>query len=576
MSENLKNQSNPFSTGGGGVNFETRVQAVFAVSLFTRCSIPCLPPNLVAQEIKFQNKYEGSNTDDLVLSASDGADDQRKLYVQIKHGISIGDGEKTVFSEVINAAWNDFIGGQFDQQVDSIALITGPLSTGDIKNVIPLLELAKYSSRSDDFINKVSVEGFASKQKKEKLDAFRSQLNRAKEGEDVTNEELWLFLKSFFLVSYDLGSKNCTVVSLLCSLISRFSSSPSFLVLSSVTTCVQEFNQNAGVLNLSSAPDEVVSLFDLSETGNVDLDIRKLKDRGDHILSGVSSQINGCHIDREVQIGKISSLYSDFDFIFVTGSRGVGKSGVVKDFAESKSGDVPIFYLRAEDLDRSHLNDFFSSIGIFSSLKRIAEKFLLLREKILVIESLEKVLELTHQNAFVDLLRYVSSQSGWTVIATGRDYAYQQLIFSYLQPSGITFSSVNIEGFNESQVMELCDYIPKLKALQSHDSLVELLKTPFFAELAFRAINNGFLFKAGNTEADFKRAVWTSVISNESFRQGGMPVRRRKLFIRIAVERARKMVFGIRDSEYGPEVLLKLEEDGLIKRDAQLSLVSSM
>ena len=34
MSMELKKQSNPFSTGGGGVNFETRVQAAFALSLF--------------------------------------------------------------------------------------------------------------------------------------------------------------------------------------------------------------------------------------------------------------------------------------------------------------------------------------------------------------------------------------------------------------------------------------------------------------------------------------------------------------------------------------------------------------
>ncbi|WP_177323563.1 hypothetical protein [Pseudomonas sp. GM55] len=43
MNDDLKAQSNPFSTGGGGVNFETRVQAAFAVALLAGWLAPALP-----------------------------------------------------------------------------------------------------------------------------------------------------------------------------------------------------------------------------------------------------------------------------------------------------------------------------------------------------------------------------------------------------------------------------------------------------------------------------------------------------------------------------------------------------
>ena len=71
MSKDVKQQSNPFSTGGGGVNFETRVQAAFVISLLTHSCVPCLSQNMRAKELKFQNKYDGANTDDFVLIASD-------------------------------------------------------------------------------------------------------------------------------------------------------------------------------------------------------------------------------------------------------------------------------------------------------------------------------------------------------------------------------------------------------------------------------------------------------------------------------------------------------------------------
>ncbi|WP_174855809.1 hypothetical protein [Vibrio taketomensis] len=130
--------------------------------------------------------------------------------------------------------------------------------------------------------------------------------------------------------------------------------SPS-LVLSKLVTCAQEFNQNAGTLTQDNAPEEVKLLFNARSKVNFENDFLKLKERGEHIFNGISNTIKGFHIDRADQIAKISELYKVNDFIFVTGARGVGKSGVVKDFISTKGKDVPVFYLRAEDLDKTTL-----------------------------------------------------------------------------------------------------------------------------------------------------------------------------------------------------------------------------
>ncbi|MCR9206551.1 MAG: hypothetical protein NXH75_18350, partial [Halobacteriovoraceae bacterium] len=253
-----------------------------------------------------------------------------------------------------------------------------------------------------------------------------------------------------------------------------------------------------------------------------------------------------------------------------------GKSGVVKDFISTKGKDVPVFYLRAEDLDKSHLNDVFTSIGMNSTLGQIEGYFSLLKEKILVIESLEKVLEPNYQDAFIDLLQYIKRQAGWTIIATGRDYAYQQLTFNYLQPSAIQFDSVNVEGLTTDQINQVSEHIPELTGLISNDSLTELLKVPFFIEIAVRAIGNGAQFKSGDTEDDFRNTVWATVISKEADRKLGMPDKRRATFINIAKQRAKKMLFGIRASEFDPEVIAKLEEDHLIHRDQKSATISPM
>jgi hypothetical protein len=576
MSKDVKQQSNPFSTGGGGVNFETRVQAAFALSLLTKSCVPCLSQDMRAKELKFQNKYDGVNTDDFVLVATDKASNQSQLFAQIKHEITISGAVDSMFAEVINSAWKDFQSTDFNVENDSIVLITGPLPKLEVNNTLPILEWAKYSSNSADFIKKSKTKGFTSEAKVNKLNIFRTQLTAANGGNAITDDELWLFLKVFQLVSFDLDAKYSVVANLLCSLIECYSDESPSLVLSKLVTCAQEFNQNAGTLTQDNAPKEVKLLFESTSKVNFENDFLKLKERGDHIFDGISNTINGFHIDRAEQIAEISELYEVNDFLFVTGARGVGKSGVVKDFISTKGKDVPVFYLRAEDLDKNHLNDVFTSIGMNSTLGQIEGYFSLLKEKILVIESLEKVLELNYQDAFIDLLQYIKKQAGWTIIATGRDYAYQQLTFNYLQPSAIQFDSVNVEGFTTDQVAQVSEHIPELTGLISNDSLTELLKVPFFIEIAVRAIGNGAQFKSGDTEVDFRNTVWATVISKEADRKSGMPDKRRTTFINIAKQRAKKMLFGIRASEFDPEVIAKLEEDHLIHRDQKSATISPM
>ena len=66
MAKTVKQQSNPFSTGGGGTNFETRVQAAFTVLMVSGRVAPCLPPFPIIR-LKLEGRYAGFNTDDFIV-----------------------------------------------------------------------------------------------------------------------------------------------------------------------------------------------------------------------------------------------------------------------------------------------------------------------------------------------------------------------------------------------------------------------------------------------------------------------------------------------------------------------------
>src|ERR1035437_310275 len=132
MSANVSQLSNPFSTGGGGHNFENSVQSAFVVLMLSGGVVPCLPA-LPIKQIILQGKYAGYDTDDfIVFVESQDGKRKAKLLAQIKHSISFTENDQ-IFGEVMQSAWSDFQNDKiFDRETDAIAIITGLLSAHDI------------------------------------------------------------------------------------------------------------------------------------------------------------------------------------------------------------------------------------------------------------------------------------------------------------------------------------------------------------------------------------------------------------------------------------------------------------
>lgn len=298
MTERSGQLSNPFSTGGGGPNFETRIQAAFTVLLLTGKVSPCLPDWPVTK-IKLQGRYDGFNTDDFVVFVNEPlSNKEAKLLAQIKHDVAITSGNDT-FAEVIGAAWRDFNDASvFNANADSIALITGPLSGADINNVRVILEWARHSENETEFLKKVDEPYFSSGLKRQKLQAFKTQLSEANNGVDVTSKQLWEFLKAFHLVGYDLDTESGATQSLILSLIAQYSTESASMLWARILDVVQFANQNAGTITLDSLPLDLRDKFRTNASQPWEKDLKKLRDHGEYIIAGVNKTVGGVHIKR--------------------------------------------------------------------------------------------------------------------------------------------------------------------------------------------------------------------------------------------------------------------------------------
>ena len=261
MNKNSKQLTNSFSTGGGGGHFEAHVQASFVTLMLTGGFTPCLPCWPI-REIKLQGKIDGFDTDDLIVLVEEpGNEQKRKLLGQIKHTIHITQGDPT-FGEVMQAAWNDFNNpALFSKNKDVIALITGPLSATDTTDVRWLLDQARHTKNEDEFFRNVEQSNFSSKQKQKKLAAFRAQLKKANNDNEVSKGDLYLFLNHFHLLGYDLGKEVGVVLSLLHSHISQFNIDYPSWAWGRIVDIVQTWNQDAGTITPEKIPEDLRETF---------------------------------------------------------------------------------------------------------------------------------------------------------------------------------------------------------------------------------------------------------------------------------------------------------------------------
>jgi len=185
---------------------------------------------------------------------------------------------------------------------------------------------------------------------------------------------------------------------------------------------------------------------------------------------------------------------------------------------------------------------------------------------------LEKLLELDNRDAFCDLLEFLKDSKEWTVVASCREYALQQICSTYLQYQGVSHSVLKVEEFSEDEFNVLLIDNPKLATLVANTKLRKLLRNPFMADMAVRVINSDTQSNITD-EVSFKKAVWQSVICKESERTGGMPAKRAHVFIGISAKRAKHMVYEIPENGFAKDAIYVLEADGLLYRDVEKRLV---
>ncbi|MBW3111595.1 hypothetical protein KYJ26_07125 [Bacillus sp. MCCB 382] len=198
----MSGTSSPIATGAGGTTFEHKVQTEFVCLMISggKISINRFEDGYIIDNISFQTRYKNIQTDDMVLAFKPVHGNCSKIYAQMKFRIMLTNNE--LFRDVIKGFWTDFNSSEFNKITDVFAIVMGlPTNMTTYTHTINFLDRARVSLDSNDFQSRVN----ANNNMQNIYVLFKEAVESAN-GTNVTNHELWVFIKCVYVISYDYNN----------------------------------------------------------------------------------------------------------------------------------------------------------------------------------------------------------------------------------------------------------------------------------------------------------------------------------------------------------------------------------
>lgn len=533
----MSSETSVFQTSGGGYDYEHYVQSGFLTTMILQGSIPIFPNGKIT-EICFQCKNKGYTTDDLFLEVNDVKGTHR-ILAQIKYNIALTEKNQT-FIEVIDAFWQDFNKSDvFDKEKDKLFLIKSGLTNDDKNHINVILDWAATHKDENDFFSEVERIDV----KNQKLLIFSKLLSKANGGVDLSKKQIWEFLKCFKLISYDFASENSTDQSNILNLISlsksKKTASTSFEIWNSLLVLCTVYNRNGGSIDLKTLKGlDVFVYFDLSITQDAYLSLQKLIDDGNLIFKPIINTVKGFHVNRnEIRQDIFRSIMQN-QVTFVTGAPGVGKSALIKELLGIEFIDSLPFIFKADQFNKSTLSQVFSGIGITYNLSELVSTISLLQNKIIIIDSGEKLLEGDPDSSFKQLLELIKENTDLKMLVTSRSYAVNIIVQKY---SISNLNLIEIPTLSDIELQTINNNFPQINKLLDNKEVKEILRSPKYLEFALNAIDKSEFQSNNISLTEFKDKLWFQIIENGNVVKSGIARKREKTFSHIAIGRAINM-----------------------------------
>lgn len=555
--------SSPLSTGGAGTVFEQHVGAMFLALLLTR-GIPAVFRGCQVEEVSFQTMRLGWGTDDLLVACS-SRNGPRRLAMQVRRSFTVGksDGCK----ETIRRFWDDFNAERFDPDRDALILATLH-HTGNLGGLASLLECARSSPDPADFKDRLETPELVSDAARTCCQEIYSIVSNAYPSGSAGEDIFWRFLRTVYVMfldfTTDTAQQEATVTQLL-----ALSSGDADAVDAAraawheLVAVAAAAAPRAKTLRRADLPDGMLERYGAMPVTA----LQALTDHSATILNGIRSTIGDVTTLPRTEVTTQAAMALGDRVVALTGPPGAGKSALAKAVIQRYSGSRLCLSFRATDFAKGHIDD--ALPGQISG-----ERFRLFvgaQERVIIhVDGLERLLECPVRNAFDDLVTIAENCPNVSLVLTCRDTEMENVAVALFGRSPLTCSTVEVPPLSAEEMERVGREIPGLGAPMSRRELARIMSTPYVLDMAARMDWSGRRDIPADTVA-FRKKWWNEVVRNDGEAADGLPERRERMLVDIAVRRARGLRPSVPTDGTDAGALAKLRRDGIVAVDGELA-----
>ena len=561
---NERRVSSPASTGGAGTIFEQHVDAYWIAQLLVQ-GIPPILLDCFVIEVHMQTGHRGWHTDDFLLVGQNRAGTLRRLAGQVKRTFTVSAADEEC-RKTVGDFWRDFTNdGLFSAATDRFALVTLRGTGNLLEHFAGLLDCARAARNSTEFAERLTTTGFISKKAVHYCSELRAIVGAIEE-RGITEAEIWSFLRCLHVLSLDLHTSTRQAEAAIKTLLAHTAAGPDANSAADASwnellAIAADAMTTAGSLQRNDLPEALRQRH--SAVGGHKA-LQALKDHTDIVLKSIRSTIgNEFHLPRAGLVQTVLGCLESTQVVLVSGAAGVGKSAVVKDSIAVLASDHFVFGFRAEEFAQPHLDATLQHAQIPANAATLQAILAGQHLRVLLIESVERLLEKSTRDAFSDLLQLAAGDKSLRIVLTCRDYSTDLVRASFLDPAPLEHSVVVVPQLDDGELTEVEASLPTLARPLAHPALRQVLRNPYFLDRALQ-ISWSADRSLPESERDFRAVFWQQIIRAADRSAAGMPRRRDEAFREIALRRARELAPYVSCDDLDAAAVDSLRHDSLI------------
>lgn len=556
--------TSPVSTGGGGTFFEQHVDALFLALLLVRAPLPVLKDCQV-EEVHVQAEHLGWKTDDVLVVAVRPDGICRRLAAQVKRQFTISEKDETC-KKAFGDFYSDFNCTEFDPEKDRFALVTLRGTNVLLEGFNSLLDCARASADSTEFMRRLEVDGFLSKTARGYSATIRRILDDA--FTPPTDEQFWRFLSVLNVLNFDLNTASAQNEAWIKALLAATANGGNPLAVAE--TSWRELLELAGAGMPTAAsyrhedlPESLRNRHEPINTRSAEI-VRALSDHSSVTLNGIKTTIGATvEIARDALTNQVLDALNQNQVVLISAPAGFGKSVVAKACVKLLDRDLYCLAFRAEEFSVSHIDQTLQQAQVRANGAELLGILAGQGRKLILVESVERLLEASVRDAFADLLNLSQRDRSLGLLITCRDYSLETVSSALLGQAGIAFKVIEVPPLADEELDQALASVPHLSNALQHEGLKRLLRSPYILDKAAQ-MDWSDTEDLPTNEREFRRRCWGEVIRRNAAAANGMPERRERVFEEVALRRARQLrpFVGIEDLDAC--ALESLRNDGLI------------